>query len=173
MRIRLSGYQGRPLGTGDISTIPDHLRYANNAKPGEVRNPWGRRGKPKDPKQVRLEKKQEKRAMEARKLNELCRLEADEIMTELRRMYKDPVTADTVKVKIMEMIMDRGFGKATQTQVNAQVNTDGKTSQIDDAELNRRISETLDAVERVKNTASREAAEITGTNGPADLRKFN
>ena len=144
------------------------IRHRTAAKPGEVRNPWGSRGKPASEYPEPTE--QWKRHMEARKLTELCRKDAEEVYGEVKKILMSDTSADTAKLTAAQMILDRAYGKATQTQVNAQVNADGKTSEIDDSELTRRIN---DAVKRVEDVTKGTGEAVASAERPADLRKLN
>lgn len=148
------------------------LRYRFNAKPGEVRNPYGRKGyagmgleKP-----MSISKKELMTTMEARELMERARQLADKAMQVYEDIMDSDTAADTAKIAAANAVIDRGFGKATQTNVTAQVNADGKPSEIDDRELAARIE---DAVERVRRVTTRAEQEAAGAERPADIRKFN
>lgn len=161
-----------PYYVGNIKTINPANRYRAAVKPGEIINPHGQKGYEgagiwnPNWKTTMAETKQ---AMTIRELQEACRREVDDILDELRRILKNPDSADSAKLQAAQMMLDRAYGKATQTNVTAQV-TDGKPSEIDDAELNTRIRTALKRVERV---ASGEAKPSLSEDGPADLRKLN
>jgi hypothetical protein len=146
------------------------VRHKYAVKPGEVRNPYGRNGKPK---RERIWSEEVHKAMESRKLTEICRETAEEVMDVVKTILHSDTSADTAKLTAAQMILDRAYGKATQTQVNAQVNADGKTTEIDDSELQRRISDALEAVNRVAASGTRKTEEGSGEKRPLNLRKFN
>lgn len=157
---------------GNIETMDHPKRYQFNAKPGEVRNPYGRYGYKGQGllKPGKLTNEGARSIMEHRELQEKCRQEAEDALEELRRIYKSDTAADTAKLSAISMILDRAYGKATQTNVNAQVNGDGKPSEVDEAELNRRIK---DALKRVEAATSGEGQPSLSEDGPSDLRKLN
>ena len=148
------------------------LRYKFNAKPGEIRNPYGRRGywgsgleKP-----TKYTKTELMTSMEAREMVDLARQKARKAMKVYEDVIDAEAAADTAKIQAANAILDRAYGKATQTSVNTQVNADGKTAEIDDKELNRRINE---AVERVEAITRGTVEAPDSADGPADLRKLN
>lgn len=148
------------------------LRYKFNAKPGEVRNPYGRRGYRGSglEKPMAYTKKELLTALEAREMVDIARRKARKAMEVYETIIDTPEAADTAKIQAANAIMDRAYGKATQTSVNTQVNADGRTTEIDDKELNRRINE---AVQRVEAVTRGEAEAAASADRPNDLRKLN
>ncbi len=109
-------------------------------------------------------------AMEARDLQDLCRqftLKATETLIEI---LDNPDASDGSKLKAIEMLWDRGYGKAAQTQVNINASADTKPSELDDKSLDKRIT---DALNRVEKLASGETEEGKSEDRPTDLRKYN
>ncbi|HET9285709.1 MAG TPA: hypothetical protein VFR24_27470 [Candidatus Angelobacter sp.] len=148
-------------------------RYRAAVKPGEIINPHGQKGyggagiwNPN----WKMTMAETKKIMQIRELQELCREKAGEAFDVLWAIIQSENSADSAKLQALQMLYDRAYGKATQTNVNAQVNADGKPSEIDDAELNSRIRETLKRVERV---ASGEGKPTLSEDGPSDIRKLN
>jgi hypothetical protein len=147
-------------------------RYKGNAKPGQVRNPYGCKGyagagleKP-----MAYTKKELLTALEAREMVDLARQKARKAMQVYEDVIDAEAAADTAKIQAANAILDRAYGKATQTSVNTQVNADGKPTEIDDKELNRRIDEALKRVEAVaRGEGQADHSEV----GSPDLRKLN
>jgi len=144
----------------------EKVRYKTAAKPGEVRNPYGRRGKPLSEHQ----KKQIKEAMESRELVNAARRRAEKALKVLDDVIDSETSADTAKLAAAKEILDRAFGKPTQTNVNANVNADGKTSEIDNRELDQRLDQ---LVRRVEAASGREEEAPASQERSADLRKLN
>lgn len=159
---------------GAIEVIAPALRYKFNAKPGEVRNPYGRRGYKGSGIEKMVERKRspesERLALEHKELTEICRMEARPAIEALRDIINSETAADSAKIQAIGILMDRAYGKATQTNVNAQVNADGKPTEIDDRELNNRIEA---AIKRIEAVTARAPTEVGGEEQPTDLRKLN
>lgn len=154
-----------------IEAKPEN-RYKANAKPGEVRNPYGCKGyagagleKP-----MKYTKDELLTAMEAREMVDLARQKARKAMKVYEDVIDAETAADTAKIQAANAILDRAYGKATQTSVNTQVNADGKPTEIDDKELTRRIDE---AVQRVEAVTRRTPEAPASEDRPSDLRKLN
>ena len=77
---------------------------------------------------------------------------------------------DTARIGAASLLIERAFGKAAQTNINANVNADGKAREIDSDELDRRIRETLAQVEGI---TKRKREKIISPQRPTDLRKLN
>src|SRR5258706_6113614 len=109
-------------------------------------------------------------ALEARDLQDLCRqftLKATETLIEI---LDNPDASDGSKLKAIEMLWDRGYGKAAQTQVNINANADTKPSELDAQSLDRRIADTLDRVEKLANGKTEEGKS---EDRPINLREYN
>lgn len=94
----------------------------------------------------------------------------------LQEIVRSPISADVARISAAQTLLDRGYGRPTQTNVNATVNTDGKPQEITDQELNRRIEESLRAVEditRAAGTPKRKREKIQSEDRPADIRKLH
>ena len=109
-------------------------------------------------------------ALEARDLQDLCRQFTLKATETLIQILDNPDASDGSKLKAIEMLWDRGFGKAAQTQVNINANADAKPSELDSASLDKRIAEALNKVEKITNRISKEG---TSEERPSDLRKYN
>jgi len=109
-------------------------------------------------------------ALEARDLQDLCRQFTLKATETLIQILDNPDASDGSKLKAIEMLWDRGYGKAAQTQVNINANADAKPSELDSASLDKRIAEALNKVEKITNRISKEG---TSEERPSDLRKYN
>ena len=160
-------------------------RWKGAVKPGEVLNPWGCKGKPKrkmwrgqlaGSRDASMEKKREKiedrkaLILEARELQELARTNASAAMKRLVKIIQSDNAPEAAQIAAAQVILDRGYGKASQTNINASINTDGKTAEIDSSELDNRITKALERVEAITRGAVKAPA---GKKRPVDLRKCN
>ena len=122
---------------------------------GNNRNPFGTRGKVahgfrKMTKARRPRTKiEEKIVRDAREIKEMAQLAAPKAVKVIEEIMENERSLDAVRLAAANAILDRAHGKATQTSVTATVNTDGKTSEIDDKELTTRINSALERVERI------------------------
>ena len=142
------------------------LRYKFNAKPGQVRNPWGRRGKPLS----KTHRERIRTYMENREFQEACKAEAEENLRVLREIRDKPESADAAKLQAIAQMTDRAYGKATQNNVNTQVNADGKPAEVDARTLDERIEQAINRLEAVTDGKGQEAPSPERS---ADLRKLN
>jgi len=81
--------------------LPKHADGSPASRPivkGEVRNPTGENG----------------RSLTARELRERCRKMTTENIEKLQSIVDDPDESGKVRLAAMQMIMDRGYGKAIQ-----------------------------------------------------------
>ena len=109
-------------------------------------------------------------AKDAREIQELARLHGAEAIKAYAKVLKSNVSSDLAKIAASNALLDRGYGKALQTSVNATVNTDGATKEIDGEELDRRVKETVERIERI---TKRKREKIKSPEQPVDLRKLN
>jgi hypothetical protein len=107
---------------------------------------------------------------EAREIQEMARRYAPDAIKAMGDILKSKVASDLAKISAANSMLDRGYGKATQTNINATVNTDGKPSEVDEQELSRRIAETL---ARVEGLTKRKREKIKSQEQPAHLRKLH
>ncbi len=107
---------------------------------------------------------------EAREIQELARRSAPAALKALDDIINSKVASDLAKISAANALLDRGYGKALQTNVNATVNTDGSTKEIDGQELDRRVKETISKIEGL---TKRKREKIQGTVRPPDLRQYN
>ena len=155
------GYLGRP----DISVKAIKARYLTSIK--NLRNKM-QKTKPKD--KGRRSPEGLKVVKEAREIQEMARRYAPDAIKAMGEILRSKVASDLAKISAANSMLDRGYGKAMQTNINATVNTDGKPSEIDEQELNRRISETI---QRVEGITKRKREKIKSEDGPTDVRKLH
>ena len=103
-------------------------------------------------------------------VQERARLHALEAIDALAKIIKSDEANDTAKNAAASLLFERGYGKPTQTNINASVNTDGAPREITGDELEKRIRETI---ARVEGISQRKREKIISPEGPADLRKLH
>ena len=85
-------------------------------------------------------------AMEARECQEMAKKSMPAVFKRLQKIVEDPTTQDHHAIAAGIFFADRAYGKAIQPNLNTNVNENGNASEISDAELNKRINETLERV---------------------------
>jgi hypothetical protein len=120
------------------------------------RNPFGHRGKAAYGYKAKPVKKPIPRTEEeiqivrdAREIKELAAKHAPSAIKVIADIMNNPKTLDAVRLAAANALVDRGYGKSTQTSVTATVNADGKPSEVDDKTLDERIKSALTRIERV------------------------
>lgn len=110
------------------------------------------------------------RAKEHQEIQEVARQHATAAMGRLCDIIADPKTVPSVAVAAIQVVLDRAYGKASQTNINANLNADGKPSEISEAELRSRIEKTIKRVEDLTGGAPQAKPR---TKRPVDLRKLD
>lgn len=108
-------------------------------------------------------------ALEAHELQRKSRESADEMLDVLKAIARDDNAPDAARIAAVQAILDRGYGKASQTSITASV-TNGKASEITSDELESRIAKTL---ERVEDLTRRAPKASESKKRSANLRKLN
>lgn len=154
-------------------------RFGVHAK--NVLNPYGRMGTASDGKDEqsfrgeamkrnRLKLAEKKRvALEAHELQLLARENADKAMKTLIEISGNKRAPEATRIAASTAILDRGYGKASQTSITANV-TNGKARDITSDELDKRVNHALRRVEELTDRASEKGKS---EKRPADLRKYN
>lgn len=174
-----------PTGKGGFGdNPPDHViaaryhatRKKGHFKPGNCANPWGRAGR-KGAGVPKMEKTKTRRTpegvsivKEAREIKEMAAKCVPDAIKALHEIITSEVSSDMAKIAAANSVWDRGYGKPTQTNINATVDPDAKPNQIDDRELDRRVAE---ALERVESITTRTREKIAVPERSSDLRKLN
>lgn len=161
-------------------------------KPGEVRNPYGRSGNTRKAQYrasyfnleykkapVEIEKKlkrkrielqvQKAKALEAHELQQMARESATSVMDTLIEIAANKRAPEATRIAAANSVLDRAYGKASQTSITASV-TNGKATEIDSTELDKRIG---NALKRVEELTNRKAKAGSGKKRPANLREYN
>lgn len=116
-------------------------------------------------------KMQQKKAiqLELHELQALARENATAAMHTLVEIIKNKRAPEANRIAASAVILDRGYGKASQVSITASV-TNGKADNLDSTELDKRISR---ALKRVEDLTNRTPKAGTGQKRPVDLRKYN
>jgi hypothetical protein len=151
-------------------------------KEGEYLNPYGRAScafddtkdhialRPEAMKRTRLTiSKKKLKALEAHELQKIARESAEDAMKTLKEICTNKRAPEATRIAASAVILDRGYGKASQTSITANV-TNGKARDITADELDKR---TTAALERVEELTNRKTEKGKSTEGPADLYKLN
>ena len=175
LRIRLKGGKGRGRGNRFAKGQP------KGYKPGQSElNGLRRAGvqvgeainltKAKTIKRNRVKLEEKKAvALEAHELQQMARENATLAMETLIEISKSKRSPETTRIAASAVILDRAYGKASQTSITARV-TDGKTSEIDGNELDTRIASTL---KRVEALTRRTPKAPSSEERPSRLRLYN
>lgn len=181
---------GRPFGS-PVSQKQLNALWRNSVPEGEVLNPYGQcgntrraryratffkrtlkpafRGEAMERKRIRLNIKKAV-ALEAHELQQLARENATLAMQTLIEISENPRAPEATRIAASSVILDRGYGKSSQTSITANVTNDKNSKELDGNELDKRIDHALKRVEAVTN---RTAKTRPGKKRSADLRKLN
>lgn len=167
-----------PEGLGGFhDNPPNHVlvaRRKSQFKPGNNINPYGCRGfKAFGVRKVKTTKRtpeQLKATLDFREIQEMARKSVPDAIRELTRIIGDEQSSDMAKIAAYHALADRGYGKSTQTNINANIDPDAKPSTVNAAELDARIAEALQRIERITGRARE---KIESPQQSSDIRKYN
>lgn len=121
-------------------------------------------------KRTRLKLKEKKaQALEAHEVQQIARENAALAMKTLADISGNKRAPESSRIAASAVILDRAYGKASQTSITASV-TNGKESEIDSVELDKRIKQALKRVEDLTNRAPKTRAR---PNRPRNLREYH
>lgn len=190
---RVYKIQGRTGGREKgCSLSPAQLKvlYRFRVPPGGVLNPYGKLGNTRraqyratyfgrtykkglreDAMKRKRIKLQEKKAiaLEAHELQQIARENATLAMQTLVEISGNSRAPEATRIAASAVILDRAYGKASQTSITANV-SNGKKSDLDSTELDKRINQALKRAEELTNRAPK--AEPSEER-PADVHKLN
>jgi hypothetical protein len=115
-------------------------------------------------------KLKEEKAKELADIQLEARRHTADILKEMVDIATSEIAMDTAKIAAAHFVYDRAYGKAAQTNINANVNSNGKPSEITGSALAKRIEA---ALKRVEELTGRGATPPTGEERPADLCQHN
>ena len=108
-------------------------------------------------------------ALEAHELQQIARENATLAMNTLVEISGNHRAPETTRIAASVAILDRAYGRASQTSITANV-SDGKKSDLNATELDKRINQ---ALKRAEELTKRAPEKGKSEERPADLRKFN
>lgn len=108
-------------------------------------------------------------AREQREIQELARKNAQAVLERMAEIAQTSFN-ETAAIAAGQVILDRAYGKANQTNINASVDANGKETDISEKELNTRINQALKRVEALTRGTAK-APE--GEERPADIREHD
>ena len=118
---------------------------------------------------VRLEVKK-RHALEAHELQRMARENALTAMKTLIEISENDRAPESTRIAASQAILDRGYGKSSQTSITANVTNHAKASEITADELDTRVRQALQRAEDLTNR-TRKAPE--GQKRSSDLHKLN
>jgi hypothetical protein len=119
---------------------------------------------------VQARKRNSKAIKELREIQDEARKLAPLAIQTMKRVMKSKTASDMALLTAADKVLDRAYGKAMQTNINANVDSNAKPTEVTAAELDKRIEETLARIERL---TKREAEEGESEERPADLREYH
>lgn len=129
-----------------------------------------RRQKSKDMERHARERVRLTVAKEARDIQNMARQSASQAIEVARIILADPFARASDRLSAANFITERAYGKATQTNVNANVDANGSEKEISAEELDQRVKT---ALARVEGITGRTAKPQASPNRPVNLRKRN
>lgn len=109
-------------------------------------------------------------AKEVREIQEIARMNASSAMDRLVDIINREDSRDSDAISAIGELLNRAYGKSTQTNVNANINDNGKETEASSRELDSRINKALQRIETITGGA-REAPK--SVEGPPDVRLRN
>lgn len=169
----------KPYSQRHLNSLRDHA-----VPPGKVLNPSGKRGhagyiegvdgegwrEPAMKRARKILKEKKAIALEAHELQQIARENATLAMETLAEISGNKRAPESSRIAASAVILDRAYGKASQTSITANVTSNGKKSDLDQSELDKRIGSALKRVEELTN---RTPKARPSTKRPVDIRKFN
>lgn len=114
-------------------------------------------------------KLERERALEMHELQEQARQNAQAMLRTLVDISKNKRSPEAARIAASVAVLDRGYGKASQTSITANV-TNGKAADLTGDELDKRVKQ---ALKRVEDITRRAPEAPKSEKRPADLRKLN
>lgn len=108
-------------------------------------------------------------ALEAHELQQIARENATLAMNTLTEIAKNKRAPEATRIAASSVILDRAYGKASQTSITASIGN-GKNSDLDSTELDRRVKQ---ALKRVEELTDRTRKAPASPKRPVDIRKYN
>lgn len=109
-------------------------------------------------------------AKEAAEIQEIARTHASAALERLAKIIESENSQDSTAVQAIAVMLDRAYGKANQTNVNTNVNIDGKANELTPAQLDERVTK---ALKRVEDLTRGTPKTPESPQRPSDIRKLN
>ena len=106
-------------------------------------------------------------AREAREIQELARKNAQAAMERMAEIATSSYN-EAAAIAATQVILERAYGKANQTTINANLDANGKAAEISGKELDARVEQ---ALKRFNDLAGGEAEAPKSPDKPADVRQ--
>lgn len=170
-------YKGHKLSTKENTPVASYARKMSAMYRGwetRIRKASGEKivsveQKRKKEERTRV-KLRETLVMEAREIQEMARMAADRAMQAIVNIIDSDETRTSDKLTAINILLDRAYGKAAQTNVNANIDANSKEADVSATELDRRIKAALNRVEAITGGAG-EAPQ--SEERPADLCEYD
>jgi hypothetical protein len=107
---------------------------------------------------------------EAKEIQDIARMHALDAIKALVKIMNSETASDQAVITAANVMLERGYGKAIQSNINQNYNTDAKPTEVNQAELDRRIEAALNRVEELTGGKGKEEPR---QNGSSDLRKYH
>jgi hypothetical protein len=109
-------------------------------------------------------------AKEAQNIQDLAREFSEQALQAIAEIMNSENETGNTKLAAAMALLDRAHGKPVASIVNTNLNAEVKPSEVNAADLDTRIAEALNRVEKF---TGREAKAAEGKERPTDLRKYN
>ncbi len=161
---RPDGIWGPPTPRGPRVKGRHHMKslFSDKLDPSLHRDRLKRLNLSAEEQQMRLVQKKAFQA-EARDLQNLAKQFSLKGMETCVAILDNPDSSDAAKLQAINMIWDRAYGKASMTTFNVNANIDANPKELDGADLDKRIAEAINNVEK----------KIAETNDEGDERPIN
>lgn len=107
---------------------------------------------------------------EAREIQEMARMAANRAMRVLESIIDNEDSRTSDKLTAINILLDRAYGKAAQTNVNTNIDANSKEADVSATELDRRIKAALNRVEAITGGAGEAPAS---EERPVDLCEYD
>ncbi len=108
-------------------------------------------------------------AKEAREIQDLARRSAAAVMKRLAEIAETSAN-EAAAIAAGQVLLDRAYGKASQTNINATVDTNGKPTDVSAKELDTRIEKALKRVDTLTGGTTKAPAR---KKQPVDVREHD
>jgi hypothetical protein len=107
---------------------------------------------------------------EAKEVQDIARSHAAKALEALSRIVDSQTAPDSAVIQAAGMLLDRGYGKAAQTNINANLDANADPKAVTATDLNKRIEA---ALRRVEGITGGELEEEQSEERPTDIRELH